>query len=85
MSLIIFILYLFFPSKILAATTVSILDFPTEVLVGETFPITFNVTASDIGTTFHYKAMSHNSDISIFPACANRYDSCHNLIIIENF
>mgnify|MGYP001172907039 FL=1 len=85
MSLIIFILCLFFPSKILAATTVSILDFPAKVLVGETFPITFNVTASDIGTTFHYKAVSNNSDISIFPACANRYNDCQNLIIGENF
>lgn len=80
MILSILILFLFFPAKVFAANTVSILDYPTQVFLDETFPVVFNVTSTDIGGTFHYKAVS-DSDISIFPACASRYDDCDTLII----
>lgn len=72
------------PRDIIAAPQVSILDYPTSVITGDTFSLTFNIAAAEIGTTYHFKAVGDsNTDISIFPACASRYDDCLNIIITD--
>lgn len=83
MIFIIFFFLLSFASPAFA-TTLSIIDYPSTVIVGETFPITFNVTSTDVGTTYHYKIVGDTAtDISIFPSCASKYDDCLNLIILD--
>ena len=73
-----------FTTPVLAAPQISIQNFPSTVIVGDTFAISFNVTSSDIGLTFHYKAVGDtNTSISIFPSCASRYDDCLSIIIAD--
>lgn len=84
MIFIILLLCVIIPRDIIAAPQVSILDYPTSVITGDTFSLTFNIAAAEIGTTYHFKAVGDsNTDISIFPACASRYDDCLNIIITD--
>lgn len=81
MIILIILIGLFCPASILAAPQILITDHPESVVVGDTFPLIFNVSNAEIGTTYHYKAVGDSStDISIFPSCAGRYDDCSNLI-----
>lgn len=85
MIFLIILFYIFFVSPISAAPQVSIINYPASVIVGETFPITFNVFSADIGTTYHYKIVGDTAtDISIFPSCASKYDDCLNLTILDS-
>lgn len=71
--------------KVFAIPQVSIINYPSSVFVGDTFPITFNVFSTDIGTTYHFKIVGDTAtDISIFPSCASKYDDCINLIILNS-
>lgn len=82
MIFIILLLCVILPRDIFAAPKVSITNFPTSVITGDIFSLTFNISAAEIGTTYHFKAVGDsNTDISIFPACASRYDDCFNIII----
>lgn len=66
----------------MASPQLEIISYPQTVLVGESFPLHFQILSADIGTTFHFKAVGDSlTDIFIFPSCANRYDSCDSLII----
>lgn len=84
--MIFLILYFFlFSVSVFAAPTINITSFPSTIIVGQTFPLTFLVENAAVGTTYHYKAVGDTStDIAIFPACASKYDDCLNLIIGEN-
>lgn len=85
MIFLIILFYIFFVSPISAAPQVSIINYPASVIVGETFPITFNVFSADIGTIYHYKIVGDTAtDISIFPSCASKYDDCLNLTILDS-
>jgi hypothetical protein len=73
---------LFFPKTIFATPQVSIIDYPSTVFIGQTFPLTFNISDASIGTTFHYKTVGDTTtDISIFPSCVSKYDDCLSLTI----
>ncbi|MFA6007321.1 MAG: hypothetical protein WC784_01590, partial [Candidatus Shapirobacteria bacterium] len=85
MILFLLLFSLSFTSPIFAAPQVSIINYPSSVAVGDTFPITFNVFSADIGTTYHYKIVGDTAaDISIFPSCASKYDDCLNLTILDS-
>ncbi len=85
MIFIFLLILLFLVPKIYAAPQVLILNYPNSVIVGDTFPITFNVFSAEIGTTYHYKIVGDtNTDLSIFPSCASRYDDCLNLVILDS-
>lgn len=75
---------MFLPKRALAAPSISITNYPSTVVVGDLFSIDFNVASSDIGYTYHFKAVGDtNTDISIFPSCASRYDDCLNVVIAD--
>lgn len=85
MIFLIILFYLFFLTPAFAAPQISIINYPSSVIVGETFPITFNVFSTDIGTTYHYKIVGDTAtDVSIFPSCASKYDDCLNLTILDS-
>jgi hypothetical protein len=82
---LILLFYIFHPKISFAAPEISIINFPSTVVVGDTFPIDFNVSSQDIGFTYHFKAVGDsNTDISIFPSCASRYDDCLNVYISDS-
>lgn len=84
MIILILLFSLFLVPKIYATPQVSILNYPESVIVGDTFPITFNVFSAEIGTAYHYKIVGDSAaDISIFPSCASKYDDCLNLTILD--
>lgn len=75
---------MFLPKNVYSAPEISFTNYPATVVVGDTFSIDFNVSSLDIGLTYHFKAVGDsNTDISIFPACASRYDDCLNIVIAD--
>ena len=75
---------MFLPKRALAAPIISITNYPSTVVEGDLFSIDFNVSSTDIGYTYHFKAVGDsNTDLSIFPSCASRYDDCLNIIIAD--
>ncbi|HBP51661.1 MAG: hypothetical protein US68_C0019G0006 [Candidatus Shapirobacteria bacterium GW2011_GWE1_38_10] len=84
MIFLILLFFVFCPKTAFAAPEITIINFPQTVIVGDTFSLDFNVSSLDNGLTYHFKAVGDsNTDISIFPACASRYDDCLNLIISD--
>lgn len=84
MIFFILLLCVILPRDIFAAPQVSITNYPASVITGDIFSLTFNISAAEIGTTYHFKAVGDsNADISIFPACASRYDDCLNIVISD--
>lgn len=84
MIFLILLISFIFTRPAIASPEISIQNYPTNVIVGDTFAVDFNVTSIDIGLTYHYKAVGDsNTDISIFPPCASRYDDCLNIILSD--
>jgi len=81
---ILLLFFLLFPSKIFAAPTVSIIDFPENVIAGNVFNVTFSVLTPTLGLNYHYKIVGDgNTEILTQPntGCASSYDSCESLSI----
>lgn len=75
---------LFFPRLTFAVDPiVTITNFPSSIVTGDTFPITFTVSSGFTGS-FHYKSVGDSdTDISIFPLCSSNFNNCSSLIISD--
>lgn len=71
------------PQQIFAAPTVSIVDFPENVIAGEVFSVTFSVSDSTVNN-YHYKVVGEgNNEVLTQPStgCASNYENCENINI----
>lgn len=85
MIFLILLIWIFSFKRTLATPEISIINYPSSVIVGDIFTLDFNVSSLDIGLTYHFKAVGDsNTDISIFPSCASRYDDCLNIVIADS-
>jgi len=86
---LVFLLFLFciFPSQIFAAPTITITNFPENVIAGDVFNITFSISNTDIGSTYHYKIIGDkDTKIKTQPDthCSSDYDFCENINIVDS-
>lgn len=73
-----------FPLKIFAAPTVSIIDFPENIIAGNIFKVTFSISSATSGLIYHYKVVGDgNSEIITQPntSCASDYNTCEDINI----
>ena len=71
------------PHQTFAAPTVSIVDFPENIIAGEVFSVTFSVSDS-IVNNYHYKVVGDgNNEVLTQPntSCASNYENCENINI----
>lgn len=71
------------PQQIFAAPTVSIVDFPENIIAGEVFNVTFSVTDTT-ANNYHYKVVGDgNNEVLTQPntGCASNYENCENINI----
>lgn len=71
------------PTYIFAAPTVSIVDFPENIIAGEVFKVTFSVS-DNIVNSYHYKVVGDgNNEVVTQPntSCASSYENCENINI----
>lgn len=69
---------------IFAAPAVSIIDFPENVIAGDSFNVSFSISGANPGLIYHYKIIGDgNNEILTQPntSCASGYDNCENINI----
>lgn len=83
MLVLLLLFFSIFAKPAFSATTVSIIDFPENIIAGDVFNITFSVSGTT-GLNYHYKIVGDgNNEILTQPntSCANSYDNCENINI----
>lgn len=84
MLLLIIALFFLFSSPVFAAPQVDITTPPSNIVVGDSFPVTFTISSGNTNTSYHYKVVAENSgDIITLPnsGCASAYDDCPQISI----
>lgn len=82
MILILLVINLLFAPKIVNAQ-ISVTDYPSSIITGDSFPITFSFSPSNIGVSYHYKIVGDGVNIITLPntSCSSSYDECETFSV----